>query len=157
MNYFRKCNFDQNAPNWQHCKNWAADQKIIGRFGISDPKKGQGWYFSRGAKIFADKCYKMKIIIASSRYQNLHSRIFSVSLIEKYYILLCFLKNHLFVSIFQNVQSRQLLNFTGYHYIITKHLLVKFDCYTLCRFRNIKRKRWFSENHNRSFRSEQRQ
>ena len=33
---------------------------------------------------------------------------------------------------------------------------VKFDSYPLCRFRNIERERWFSKNHNRSFRSEQR-
>ena len=40
-----------------------------------------------------------------------------------------------------------------YHY---EEFFVKFDSYTLCRFRDIERERSFSKNHNRAFRSEQR-
>ena len=44
---------------------------------------------------------------------------------------LWFLENHLSLSVSRNLQSGQLSNFTGHQYIITKHLLVKFDSYPL--------------------------
>ena len=50
-----------------------------------------------------------------------------------------FLQNYLSLSISRNLQSVYLSNFTGHQEIITKHLLVKFDSFSLCRFRDIEK------------------
>ena len=72
------------------------------------------------------------------------------------FLIVIFRKSPFPLDISKSTRSTA-VKFTGHQYFITKHLLVKFDSYTLRRFRDIEREMWFSKNHNRAFRSERRQ